>query len=155
MAETFCGDVSFILLCGFQREVLVYGQYLSNSHVNTSCFQVAGAHLPVLLRAGLYHGVSGEESWERRLQAVRQAFSLRTWEDPRDRMVQQAAETRHYHDVTAVHKHSCGGFISFEATQEKDGRLSEAARKISKTIHSSKFLLLTMAGKVTANCTFF
>lgn len=65
MTETFRGDVSFILLHGFQREVLVCGQYLSDSHINTSGFQVAGTHVPVLYRTGLYHRVSGQDSWER------------------------------------------------------------------------------------------
>lgn len=129
MTETFCGDVSFILLPGFQGEVLVGSQYLSDSHINTSSFQVAGTHLPVLHRTGLRHRVSGEDSWERRLQAARQALPLGTWKDLWDCMVQQAAGPGHHHDVAAVHKHGCWGFIPFEATQEKDGRLSEAERQ--------------------------
>lgn len=66
-------------------------------------------------------------------------------------MVQQAAGPRHDHDVAAVHKHGCWGFISFEATQEEDGRLSEATKKISKTIRNSKFLLLTMVTALFSN----
>lgn len=143
MAGPLCGDVSFMLACRLWGEVLVWGQHLSHRHIHSSCSQVSGAHLQVLLRAGLHHRVQRELGGQQGLQATRQAGTLGTRKDPWDCVVQQAAEPRHYHDVSTVHKHGCGGFISLEATQEKDGRLAEARRKqtvrtLSKSVTSHR-----------------
>lgn len=125
MITVFRGCLTLSVCPRFLWKFLTLSQHLSNSHVDAGGLQVLGTHLPILIRAVL-NDWANRKLWSKSLvEARRQSCPLRVGEDPGDSVVQQAAEARHHHDISAVHEHCCWGLLPLQAPQQKYRGLSK------------------------------
>lgn len=119
MVTVFRGRLALSVCLTLLWKFLTLSQHLSNSHVDAGGLQVLGTHLPILLRAVL-DDWADRKVWRKRLVEARgQSCPLGVGEDPGDSVVQQAAEARHHHDISAVHEHRCRRLLPPQAPQQK------------------------------------